>query len=206
MIVFWRRWSTRKQVVLALGGDAELRQLTRQDAPTLFSLTVRNRERLRRWMSWVDSVRDEEDTRQFVRESLRRFRAGRSLQMGIWQSGRLVGTIGLFRSSSTEPEAEIGYWIDQAAEGQGLVTRATCAMTRYAFEQWHVQSVRIRVEPDNLRSRAIPERLGFRLREQVEEEWADGSTRTLLVYVMTAQEYRSCSAAEWSRDELSGAR
>lgn len=190
MVVFWRRWTARKQVILPIGGGAELRQLTTQDAPALFALTVRNRERLRRWMNWVDSVRDEEDTRQFVREALRRFRAGRSLQMGIWQGGSLVGTIGLFRGSSAEPEAEIGYWIDHSAEGKGLVTRATEAMTRYAFEQWRVQSVRIRVEPDNLRSRAIPERLGFRLREQVQEEWTDGSTRTLLVYVMSAREFQ----------------
>lgn len=189
MVVFWRRWTARKQVVLPLEGNAELRQLSMQDASALHSLTLRNRERLRRWMNWVDYVREEEDTRQFVRESLRRFRTGRSLQMGIWQGGSLVGAIGLFRSSSAEPEAEIGYWIDQAAEGQGLVTRATEAIMRYAFEQWRVQSVRIRVEPENLRSRAIPERLGFRLREQVQEEWTDGSTRTLLVYVMSAQEY-----------------
>lgn len=190
MVAFWRRWMKREQVILPLGGGAELRQLTMRDVPPLFEITIRNRDRLRRWMSWVDFVRSEDDTRGFVRESLRRFRSGRSLQMGIWLNGSLVGTIGLFRTASAEPEAEIGYWIDQKAEGQGLVTRATRVMTGYAFQRWQVQTVRIRVEPDNVRSRAIPERLGFRLRGEVEEDWADGSRRTLLVYVMQASDFK----------------
>ncbi len=189
MAAFWRRWLGRKQVVLSLGKGAEIRQLTLQDAPALFDLTVRNRERLRRWMSWVDFVRSEEDTRGFIRESLRKFRSARSLQMGIWWNGSLVGTVGLFRTASAEQEAEIGYWIDEAAEGQGLVTRATRELVRYAFEQWQVPAVRIRVEPENVRSRAIPERLGFRLRGEVTEDWADGSQRTLLIYVMRVSEF-----------------
>ncbi len=190
MTAFWRRWMGRKQVILSLGEGAELRQLTMQDAPALYALTVRNRERLRRWMTWVDFVNSEEDTCGFIRESLRNFRSGRSLQMGIWWGGTLVGTIGLFRTASAEPEAEIGYWIDESAEGQGLVTRAARALTQYAFEHWQVPTVRIRVEPDNVRSRAIPERLGFRLRGEVEEDWADGSHRTLLVYVMHASDFQ----------------
>ncbi|MGC8783442.1 MAG: GNAT family N-acetyltransferase [Armatimonadota bacterium] len=191
MVAFWRRWIGRKRVVLSLGEDAELRQLSMRDAPALFHLTIRNRERLRRWMSWVDFVSHEEDTRGFIHESLRKFRSGRSLQMGIWWNGMLVGSIGLFRATSTEPEAEIGYWIDEAAEGQGLVTRATRELVRYAFEQWRVPAVRIRVEPENIRSRAIPERLGFRLREEIEEDWADGSQRTLLIYVMHVSEFHN---------------
>lgn len=190
MAAFWRWWTGHKQVVLSLGGDAELRQLTIQDAPALFKLTIRNRERLRRWMGWVDFVRSEDDTRAFIRDSLRRFRSGRSLQMGIWWQGVLVGTIGLIRVGSAEPEAEIGYWIDEEAEGRGLVTRATRRLTQYAFDRWQVPRVRIRVEPENTRSRAIPERLGFRLCEETEEDWADGSRRTLLVYVMHVSDFR----------------
>ncbi|GIV16374.1 MAG: GNAT family N-acetyltransferase [Armatimonadota bacterium] len=191
MAGFWRRWMGRKQITLSLGEDAELRQLTMQDAPALFELTIRNRERLRRWMIWVDLVHSEDDTRGFIRESLHNFRAGRSLQMGIWWNGVLVGTIGLFRTAREEPEAEIGYWIDEAAEGQGLVTRATRRMAQYAFEHWRVPTVRIRVEPENMRSRAIPERLGFHLRGEIEENWADGSRHTLLVYVMYMSDFDS---------------
>lgn len=189
MMVFWRRWAQNKPVVFSLGGSVELRQLRMRDAPALFELTIRNRERLRPWMSWVDFLRDVDDTRGFIRESLRKFRSGRSLQMGIWWNGNLVGTIGLFRADNTEPEAEIGYWIDAAAEGQGLVTRATQRIAQYAFEKWQVATVRIRVDPENVRSRAIPERLGFRLRGEMEEEWDDGSPRILLVYVMDASEF-----------------
>lgn len=183
---FWQWWRQRRRLRFSLGEGAELRQLTKEDVPALHDLTLRNRERLRRWMIWVDQVHSEQDTREFVLQALRSFGMGRSLQMGIWLNEQLVGTIGLFRSASAEPEAEVGYWIDESAEGRGLVTEATRVMTQYAFEQWQVNTVRIRVERDNVRSQAIPQRLGFRLQGEVHEDWADGSHRTLLVYVMHA--------------------
>src|SRR5690606_11812221 len=58
---------------------------------------------------------------------------------------------------------EIGYWIRKDAEGQGIVTEAVNAITRYAFEQLQARRVETRFETENLRSRAVAERLGYDL-------------------------------------------
>jgi RimJ/RimL family protein N-acetyltransferase len=67
----------------------------------------------------------------------------------------------LHRMDWSVPSFEIGYWIHKDLEGQGLVTEAVHAITRYAFNQLQAKRVEIRCEADNVRSRAVAERLGF---------------------------------------------
>ena len=60
---------------------------------------------------------------------------------------------------------EVGYWLRADAEGRGIMTAAVRRVTRIAFEVDGAERVVIRCHPDNVRSAAVPERLGFRLVE-----------------------------------------
>jgi RimJ/RimL family protein N-acetyltransferase len=57
----------------------------------------------------------------------------------------------------------IGYWIDRAHEGQGLVTKASRALTDIAFRDLAMHRVWLSADPENTRSCAVAERLGFQL-------------------------------------------
>lgn len=56
--------------------------------------------------------------------------------------------------------AELGYWIDEEAEGRGVVTRACARMIEHA-ESVGVRRLEIRTAVGNSRSAAVAERLGF---------------------------------------------
>jgi ribosomal-protein-serine acetyltransferase len=56
----------------------------------------------------------------------------------------------------------IGYWLAADRQGQGIMTRAVAALVGHALTAWALHRVEIRVATANARSRAIPERLGFR--------------------------------------------
>jgi RimJ/RimL family protein N-acetyltransferase len=77
---------------------------------------------------------------------------------GVQSAGNVVGSCGLM----TRPEDgfEIGYWLHGAYTGRGLATKATAALIA---EAWRVGAayVMIRHDEANVRSRAVPERLGF---------------------------------------------
>ncbi len=141
--------------------DAELRLLQLQHAANLFALTDSNRARLREWLPWVDSTKTLADTQTFIQETLNRLAKQSGLDLGVWYKGQLAGTVGLFDLNLAVRSAEIGYWLGAEFEGMGLMTNSVKALLRYAFEELELNRIQIRVATENLKSRAIPQRLGF---------------------------------------------
>lgn len=129
-------------------------------AQSTFELTDRNREHLRPWMPWVDSTVTVADTKAFLTFVRGEYAAGRQLHCNLRYRGEHVGAIGL-RLDRANDKADIGYWIGKDREGLGIVTRAARALTTAAFDGYGLHRVSIRAAVDNVRSRAVPERLGF---------------------------------------------
>jgi ribosomal-protein-serine acetyltransferase len=146
----------------SLGDDAELRLLEELHAYALYQLTDTNRAYLRQWLPWVDETNSVDDTRRFIRIATQQFASNQGYECGLWWHGELVGTIGNHRIDWRNGATSIGYWIGEGYQGHGLMTRACRALVAHAFDTLRLQRVEIRVATGNRRSRAIPERLGFR--------------------------------------------
>jgi ribosomal-protein-serine acetyltransferase len=58
---------------------------------------------------------------------------------------------------------EMGYWISDEYARQGFMTEAVNALTQYAIKQLGMKKITITCDISNIRSRKIPERLGFNL-------------------------------------------
>jgi len=174
--------------LLDLGGGAEVRILEPDDAGEVWRLVDGERERLRRWMPWVDGTTGPGDTGAFIAHA----RACDELDgLGIFVDGAYVGGIGL-RVDAGRRDGEIGYWIGADHEGRGLVTRASRGLIGHAFGPLGLHRVTIRVGPENTRSRAIPERLGFTEEGRMREAGRGGDgPYDLVVYGLLV--------GEWSR-------
>ncbi|MFL5797077.1 MAG: GNAT family N-acetyltransferase [Actinomycetota bacterium] len=142
--------------------DVFLRLHEERHAEDLFRLTDDNRDHLRPWMPWVYGTTSPDDTRRFLREVLQKLAAGREYGFAVLDRGRLVGAMGLRVAEDTH-ETEVGYWLSAEAQGRGIITRATQALVRFSFEELGMDRVVILCASDNVRSRAVPERLGFTL-------------------------------------------
>lgn len=180
---------------IALGDGLRLGLLERHHAEGLFALTDRNRDHLRPWLPWVDRVHTVADSLAFIEKGLERFARGTGYELGIWEQEELVGAVGVRRIRSPEdPMADtaIGYWLDAGHQGRGIMTRAVAAVLNDLFQNRKLHRVEIRVDPENRRSRAIPERLGFRiegiLREaaRYRDRWGD-----LIVYAILDREWQA---------------
>ena len=89
------------------------------------------------------------------------------------------------------PIPYLGYWLARDAQGRGLITRGVAAMLDHAFGPWRLHRVEIRAAPDNARSRAVPERLGFTLEGRLRDaERHPGGFRDLVVYALLAPDWR----------------
>ena len=138
-----------------------LRSIEPSDAEDLFAITHASRGYLREWLPWVDSTNSVEDTRGFIETAQSQQSKKDGFHCAIWYQGMLVGMIGLAHLDMSNRKTEIGYWLDQDSQGNGIVTRACAGLIDYLFDELDLHRVTIRVAVENRRSRAIPERLGF---------------------------------------------
>ena len=170
-----------------LGEGAELRRYTLDDADEIFAVVDVNRDRLRRWLPWIDPMRAPDDERAWLTGVLAI--EGGMEGYGLFVEGRLVGGLGL-AIGPFNVAGEIGYWIGGAFEGRGLVTKACRVLIDYGFKDAGLHRIVIRAAPQNARSRSIPERLGFTREGVAREEGlsADGF-HDLVVYGLLVTEW-----------------
>jgi ribosomal-protein-serine acetyltransferase len=175
----------------SLGEGVELRLLDERDAAALFALIDANRARLREWLPWVENEQSAEGTWRFLRAARRQLDDNRGGQYAIWEHGQLAGVVGQHPIDWGNRAGALGYWLGGAYEGRGLVTRACRTLVSYAFRDLGLHRVEIRAALANRRSRAIPERLGFRQEGILRDaEWLYDHYVDLVVYGMLADEWQ----------------
>jgi ribosomal-protein-serine acetyltransferase len=174
-----------------IDNDTYLKLLTYQDAEELFSLTDSNRAYLREWLPWVDFTKDVEDTKSFIEMTMKQFASNNGFQTGIWYKGQLAGVIGFHNLDWSNRKTSIGYWLGEQFQGHGLMTKACIAYLNHAFTELNLNRVEIRCAVENKKSRAIPERLGFKNEGIVREsEWLYDHFVDHVVYGMLSKDWQ----------------
>jgi ribosomal-protein-serine acetyltransferase len=167
----------------------DLRLLEEGDAEELYRLIDANRAYLARWMPWA-AGQTLESTLEFIRFTRRQEAANDGFQAALIREGAIIGMVGFHGVNWPHGSTTIGYWLDEGHQGRGLMTRAVRDLVDHAFTQWDLHRVEIRAATDNARSRAIPERLGFREEGvQREAERIGERYNDLAVYGLLAHEW-----------------
>ncbi|SEG78414.1 GNAT family N-acetyltransferase [Paenibacillus sp. UNC499MF] len=173
--------------------EISLELLELKHAEALFRLTDENREQLGQWLFWANDTKVAGDSAAFIRSTLQAFAEGKTLAAAIMVRGELAGVIDYHAIVPAHGRAEIGYWLGQAHQGQGIMTRACRAFIGYGWSGMNLNRIVIMADVENAASRAIPERLGFTL-EGVMREWEikESGKRDMALY--------SILRSEWAED------
>ncbi|MGI8586932.1 MAG: GNAT family N-acetyltransferase [Chloroflexia bacterium] len=170
---------------LDLGDGLALRQLEEPDAKEMYALINANRDHLRQWMGWLDQESSVADAATFIASRRSAWAEDGTVTAGVWFEGRLVGIISYNYLDRVNRSTEIGYWLAADAQGRGLMTRSARGLVAHAFREDGLHRVEILCAPGNTRSRAIPERLGFRQDGVLREaEWLYDHFVDLVIYSM----------------------
>jgi [ribosomal protein S5]-alanine N-acetyltransferase len=73
-----------------------------------------------------------------------------------------AGLIGFKGIPNPLGEAEIGYGIDEAYQGKGLMTEAARLLVEWAFKSGRCETVTAETRPDNLPSQRVLQKIGMR--------------------------------------------
>lgn len=179
------------RLCMRIDDDTELRLYEERHAEEVAEVIDENRIYLREWLPWVDDSQTVEDSRDFIRGSLHQFANNEGFQLGIWYKGNLVGGIGYHPIDWADRKVEIGYWLARSAQGKGIVTRACELLITYAFRELELHKVEIHCATGNTRSRAIPERLGFKQEGIIRDgEWLYDHYVDLVIYGLLESEWK----------------
>ena len=172
-----------------LGRGVVLRPYEIEDLDALWAVIEEERERLAVWMPFLRDAKTIDDERAWLRSVTTE---PRGLGGGsLWRGDDLIGGVGLF-PDAFGIVAEIGYWVRRSEEGRGHVSRACRALIDIAFDELGLHRVVIRAGVENVRSRAVPERLGFTYEGVAREEGrGSGGFYDLAVFGLLDREWRT---------------
>jgi RimJ/RimL family protein N-acetyltransferase len=144
-----------------------------------------------RLMSWTAHT-DRSQTESFLRHAQDSLAASTGVAWAIEREDRVIGCISLediqfVQRAWRVDRAELGYWIAPALWGQGLVTEAGQAVLRCGFATIGLHKISASCFAENVGSRRVLEKLGFRLVGRLEDDvWRDGRWWSGLRYELTA--------------------
>lgn len=147
---------------ISLGDDhAELRPLEPWRAEEYLAHMDRGREFIGQYIGLASAATDLESARAFLQSYADKQAADTGRIYGIWLEGTLVGGV-LFRIfDAASGSCEAGCWLEEAAVGRGLVTRATRVLIDWAVDERGMQRVEWMASSANTASVNVAKRLGM---------------------------------------------
>ena len=129
-------------------------------AAEYFALIERNLARLAPWEPWANQPHTLATTRTYLAWQAQALVSRTQLSFVIVLDGKAVGSC-TARLDATDGNAEIGYWVGAEVEGTGVAAESVAALVQHVFARSDTFRVQARTAVDNVRSRALLERLGF---------------------------------------------
>jgi len=170
--------------------DLLLRHVEQGDETAIYSAVMANFDHLRTFLHWVEPSFSRKSTRDFILRSKKLLAEGAGQNWGIFVDGNFAGMIGFVRFDHPSRSGEIGYWISKDHEGRGLITRSCRRLIDYAFGDVRLNRIEIHCAAENVRSRAVPERLGFTLEGLLRQsQWRHDRFYDMAVYGLLAHEW-----------------
>jgi RimJ/RimL family protein N-acetyltransferase len=170
-----------------------LRPFAPDDFDALFAM--HSHPEVTRWLPWGPRDRDE------VRAVLEKKLHGSTLDedgdalsfaVVLKPSKEVIGDGSLWLVSAEHRLGEVGYLFHPDHYGRGYATETTRLLLQLAFDEFRLHRVVGRLEPRNISSARVLEKVGMRLEAHfVENELIKGEWQSELVYAMLEREWRA---------------
>ena len=118
---------------------------------------------------------------------------------GVFVDHRLSGEVNLNHVvRGAMQSGVIGYWVDEARAGRGLIAESVVVVCAFAFEQLDLHRIEICIRPENAPSLRVVEKLGFRY-EGLRRRYIhiNGDWRDHFCFALVAEEVREGVLDRW---------
>ncbi len=167
-------------LLLTINGFISLHQISKADAEDIFNTIDTQRDYLRKWLPFIDNTITIKDTLTFINDC----NTKNEIVFVIRYKLAFAGLIGFKEADNHNKKIEIGYWLSEKFQHKGLITSSLKKLIPFAFEYLKMNRIQIKCAVNNLASKRIPQKIGFRY-EGIEREGellSDGHFTDLEVY------------------------
>ena len=162
------------------------------DAAETFALVDAHRAALNEWLTWIETTYSVGDVRRYAQFAESQFERHVAFEYSIRWQNVLTGSLGLHNMDFAGRNAHVGYWLAPPYQGRGIMTRAVAALGDHSFGSLALHRLEVRCVVQNLRSRAVAERLGYHQEGILREAYLlHGRFRDIALYAMTSPEWRA---------------
>ena len=169
--------------IIPVTQDIELRAVEERYTADLHNLVVKNRVFLQTAFDWAQHAISEEDTRRNVQSNQMLHQRGYAKMFLIFKDDALVGVLSFNTIEPTNKAGYIGYWLDEAHQGQGILSQSLQAFMRYYAERGEIRRFVIKCRVANQQSNSVAVRNGFTLEGCLREaEYLNGRFDDVNIY------------------------
>ena len=170
--------------------EIKLELATKYIAKDIFDIIDRNREDLKQYFNWLDSVKEVSDTQEYIENRLELMAKGKAIYIAIRYRGKIVGLSDFVSINEHYKTVEIGYILNKPFRGKGIMLRATKELCNMAFDTMGMNKVIIRCAHNNPKSCNVAKSLGFKQEGTLREfEDVNGTLINLNIFSMLKSEY-----------------
>lgn len=171
---------------LDINDEIRLELINESHSKSIFELVNENRAYLREWLTFVDKMQSVEFAENFVNGTMQRNKEGIEYAFVIINQESLIGRVGIYKIDMQNKFGEIGYWLDEKMQGNGIITASCKKIIDFSFNDLKLNRLEIKCGIQNSKSEAIAHRLNFkkegtiRQGELVNEKFVDLNLFSLL--------------------------
>ena len=149
-------------IILKIDTYIELKQLEQSDSIDIFKTINSQREYLGEWLPFVELTKEISDTEKFVDSVVNAPEDRFEYVFAIRRHNEFIGLIGFKDTDKANQKTEIGYWLSEKFQKQGIITKSVEKLCDFAFNNQGINRVQIKCAVGNKPSRRIPQKLGFK--------------------------------------------
>ena len=174
-------------------GRLRLRPWQDHDAMALFEAARESVTSVGRWLPWCHADYAPEDATAWITHCRSGWQSGEHFAFPIFDvaSGKLLGGAGFSQYDPLQRSANLGYWVRQSCQRQGVAVAAARLLAQFGFGQLGLVRIEIVVLPDNQSSRRTAEKTGAKFEAIARHRlWMHGQAHDAAVYGLVPQDLR----------------
>jgi RimJ/RimL family protein N-acetyltransferase len=169
------------------GKGLRLRPWQSQDAESLCDAAQSSLSTVGRWLPWCHAGYALEDARAWIACCKHGWSHAEHFAFAVFDggSGELLGAVGLNQRNLKHRSANLGYWVRQSRQGEGIAARAASLVAGFGFERLGLTRIEIVTLPDNGASRRTAEKIGAKFETLARHRlWVQEEPMDAVVYAL----------------------